>query len=173
MINAILADPQVDQLAVLLASLPGEGALRTARAIREAIARHNKPIMLSWSPRRKRAEAASRLLDDGHVPIYKSPVRVAEAAAWLAGFSAARSAPRLPRRRRSRASRCPRGVGALDEARSKALLAQIGIPVAREIVLPADTDKPAALDLQFPVAVKAAVARYRAQKRGRRRACLA
>ena len=61
----MLADPEVDQLAVLLASLPGEGALRTARAIRDAIAKHNKPIMLSWAPSRKRAEAARAVLEEG------------------------------------------------------------------------------------------------------------
>lgn len=153
-INAILADSQVDQIAVLLASLPGEGALRTARAIRDAIVRHNKPILLAWAPSRKRAEEARALLDEGHVPIYESPVRVAEAASWLARFSIARSAvtpiapPAVAR------LSLPSDVGTLDEARSKALLAQIGIPVAREVVLPADTDKPTTLDLKFPVAVK-------------------
>jgi acyl-CoA synthetase (NDP forming) len=81
-------------------------------------------------------------------------VRVAEAAAWLAGFSAARAAappaapPTIAR------ITMPAGGGPLDEAKSKALLAQIGIPVARERVFPADTEKPTALDLEFPVAVK-------------------
>jgi len=153
-INAMLADPQVDQLAVLLASLPGDGALRTARAIREAIAHHQKPIMLAWAPSRKRAEAARALLDEGHVPIYQSPVRVAEAASWLARFALARNAqeplppPTLP------AVELPDSSGALDEVRSKALLKEIGIPLAREVVLPAETEAPAALDLAFPVAVK-------------------
>lgn len=153
-INAILADPEVDQLAVLLASLPGDGALRTARAIREAIARHNKPIMLAWAPSQKRAEAARALLDDGHVPVYESPVRVAEAAAWLARFSVARSAPQPAAPPTLARLTLPSEVGALDEACSKALLGQVGIRVAREVVLPADTNKPAALDLNFPVAVK-------------------
>ena len=153
-INAMLADPQVDQLAVLLASLPGEGALRTARAIREAIARQHKPIMLAWAPSRQRAEAARALLDEGQVPIYESPVRVAEAAAWLAGFSAARAAA-LPATPPNVARvTLPAGGGPLDEANSKALLAQIGIPVARERVLRADTETLTALDLEFPVAVK-------------------
>ena len=153
-INAMLADRQVDQLAVLLASLPGEGALRTARAIRDAIAKHNKPVMLSWAPSRKRAEAARAVLDEGHVPIYESPVRVAEAAAWLAGFAEARSAaapiapPTVTRVTK------PGDEGALDEARSKALLREIGIPMAREVVLTADTEKAGAIDLHFPVAVK-------------------
>jgi len=153
-INAILADRQVDQLAVLLASLPGEGALRTARAIREAIERHGKPIMLAWAPSRKRAEAARAVLDEGHVPVFESPVRVAEAASWLARFALARNAkeplppPALP------PVTLPAGAGALDEAQSKALLREIGIPVAREVVLPAEIVTPTALDLAFPVAVK-------------------
>ena len=36
----------------------------------------------------------------------------------------------------------------------KAVLAQIGIPVVREVVLPADIEKLVALVLGFPVAVK-------------------
>lgn len=153
-VNAILGDPQVDQLAVLLASLPGEAALRSARAIREAIARHHKPIMLSWAPSRKRAEAARALLDEGHVPIYESPVRVAEAAAWLATFSAARTAAPPTAPPNVARITLPADAGPLDEATSKALLAQIGIPVAREVMLSADAEKPTALDLKFPVAVK-------------------
>ena len=153
-INAILADPQVDQLAVMLASLPGEGALRSARAVREAIARHHKPIMLAWAPSRKRAEAARAHLDEGRVPIYESPVRVAEAAAWLAGFSAARSAAPPAAPPGVARVTLPAGAGPLDEAKSKALLARIGIPTARERVLPANAENLAALDLAFPVVVK-------------------
>ena len=44
----------------------------------------------------------------------------------------------------------PAGAGALDEERSKALLAQVGILVARETILPANIGKPVTLDLQFP-----------------------
>jgi acetyltransferase len=153
-INAMLADPEVDQLAVMLASMPGDGALRSARAIRDAIARHNKPIMLAWAPSRKRAEAARALLDEGQVPIYESPVRAADAAAWLAGFSAARSAAPAAAPPSVARVTLPADSGPLDEAKSKALLARIGIPAARERVLPADSEKPATLDLEFPLAVK-------------------
>ena len=153
-IDGMLGDPEVDQLALLLASIPGDAALRTAKAVRAAIDRHHKPVMLAWSARRNRAEAAYALLEEGHVPIYESPVRVAEASAWLASFAASRAAstPLAP----PKVARVglPAGGGALDEARSKALLTQAGISVAREVVLPADTEKPAALDLKFPVAVK-------------------
>jgi acyl-CoA synthetase (NDP forming) len=153
-ISAILGDHDVDQLAVLLASIPGETALRTARAIRHALAQHRKPVLLAWSARRNRAEAAYALLEEGHVPIYESPVRAAEAAAWLAAFSGSRSAavpaapPEVAR------VRLPARGGALDEAQSKALLADIGVPVAREIVLAPDTEQLGALDLAFPLAVK-------------------
>jgi len=153
-INAILADPEVDQLSVLLASLPGEGALRTARAIREAIDRHGKPITLAWAPSRKRAEAARALLDEGHVPVFESPVRAADAAAWLARFAVTRGAPAPVPPPALPAVTLPTNAGALDEAKSKALLREIGIPLAREIVLPADTEASGAFGLSFPVAVK-------------------
>jgi len=153
-ISAVLADPQVDQLAVLLASLPGKAALSAANAVCGAIAKHKKPIMLSWSARRNRAEAAYALLEEAHVPIYESPVRVAEAAAWLAAFSASRASPKPVTPPAIVRISLPKGTGALDEARSKALLAEIGIPVARENILPANSDDRFTLDLNFPVAVK-------------------
>ena len=153
-IGGVLGDPEVDQLALLLASIPGEAALRTAKAVRAAIDKYHKPVMLAWSARRNRAEAAYALLEEGHVPIYESPVRAAEACATLAGFAASRAAaapiapPEVAR------VRLPPGGGALDEAASKAVLAQAGIPLAREMVLPPETERPAALDPSFPVAVK-------------------
>ncbi len=153
-IGGVLGDPQVDQLALLLASIPGEAALRTAKAVRAAIGQHHKPVMLAWSARRNRAEAAYALLEEGHVPIYESPVRVAEASAWLANFAASRAAPVPQAPPTIGHIDLPADDGTLDEARSKALLTQIGIPIAREIVLPADTDKPSKLDVPFPVAVK-------------------
>ncbi len=153
-ISSVLGDADVDQLAVLMASMPGDAALRTARAIRGAIDQHHKPVMLAWSARRNRAEAAFALFEEGHVPIYELPVRAAEAAAWLAAFSASRSAaPPLAPPKLARLTMPARG-GTLDEAQSKALLKEIGVPVAREIVLPRDSEKLAALDLAFPVAVK-------------------
>jgi acyl-CoA synthetase (NDP forming) len=153
-INSVLGDPQIDQLAVLLASLPGEAALRAARAIRSAIDRHRKPALVAWSARRTRAEAAFALLEEGRVPIYESPVRVAEAAAWLAGFAASRAAPPTAASPKIGRIAMPSDEGPLDEARSKAMLAQIGIPTTRQVVLPPDTGKPTALDLEFPVVVK-------------------
>jgi acetate---CoA ligase (ADP-forming) len=153
-VSAVLGDPQVDQLAVLLASLPGEAALRAARAIRSAIDRHSKPVLISWSARRNRAAAAYALLEDGRVPIYESPVRVAEAAAWLANFSASQSAAAPVAPPKVARIAMPAAAGALDEMQSKALLQAAGIPVAREIVLPANTENLCALNLAFPVAVK-------------------
>ncbi len=153
-ISSVLGDSQVDQLAVLLASLPGEAALRAARAIRSAVEQHNKPVLVAWSARRNRAEAAYALLEQGHVPIYESPVRVAEAAAWMAGFAASRNAAAPEKPPQIGRVTLPDGGGTLDEAQSKALLHQIGIPIAREVVLPADTVTPGPIDLNFPVAVK-------------------
>jgi acetyltransferase len=153
-VDGMLGDPHVDQLALLMASMPGEAALRTARAVRAAIDKHHKPLLLAWSGRRNLAEAAYALLEEGNVPIYESPVRAAEASAWLANFAASRMAPAPLAPPKVARVGLPAGGGTLDEARSKALLTQIGIAVAREVILPADADKPASLALSFPVAVK-------------------
>jgi acetyltransferase len=153
-INSVLGDAQVDQLAVMLASLPGEAALRAARAVRSAIDLQAKPVLVSWSARRDRAKAAYALLEETQVPIFESPVRAAEAAAWLARFSASQSAagflspPKIDR------ITIPTRGGMLDEVQSKLLLSRLGLPVTREIVLPPDTEHVSALDLSFPLVVK-------------------
>ncbi len=153
-ISSVLADPQINQLAVLLASLPGQAALRAAQAIRGAIDEHKKPVTVAWTARRNRAEEAYALLEQGRVPIYESPVRAAEAAGWLAAFAQSRvvrapvPAPVLE------AVALPQRAGTLDEKSSKTLLEKIGVPVTRELVLAEDAEIPCALDINFPVAVK-------------------
>jgi acetate---CoA ligase (ADP-forming) len=154
-ISSVLGDTQVDQLAVMLASLPGNAALRAAQAIRDATERHAKPVLVSWSGRRHRAEAAYALLEEMRIPIFESPVRTAEAAAWLVRFSASRSAPRLKSPPKIPRMNLPTGGGILNEIQSKLVLKELGIPITREKVLPPDTVDVGDLDLSFPVVVKA------------------
>jgi acyl-CoA synthetase (NDP forming) len=162
-VELVLADPNVDQLGVLYAGLSGEIALACNKAVTEAAAKSDKPVMLAWTARRHRAEAAYKLVEEAGIPYFTSPVRLANAAGALARFAQFRerastrsalfadagSARALPAGR----------VGALSEAESKALVASWGIPGTRDVLVPAGTDAvAAAASLGFPLAVKIASA---------------
>jgi acetyltransferase len=159
-LDVVLADPAIDQISVLLASIPGPPALRAAEAIAAAAARTDKPVHVGWSARRAKAEAAYAVLEAAGVPIVPTPVRLAEAAARLARFAEDRR--RLVPRSRPKvgplpaaAEGLPPGPATLSEHESKTLLAAFGIPVTREVAVAAGADVGAAArDLRAPFAVK-------------------
>lgn len=160
-VELVLADPNVDQLGVLYAGLSGEIALACNRAVAEAAARSDKPVMLAWTARRHRAEAAYALVEEAGIPYFTSPVRLANAAGALARFAQFRA------RAQAREALFPDGAaapplvvareGALSEAQSKALVASWGVPATRDVlVAPGDDPVAAARALSYPLAVKIA-----------------
>jgi acetate---CoA ligase (ADP-forming) len=162
-VELVLADPNVDQLGVLYAGLSGEIALACNRAVAEAAARSEKPVMLAWTARRHRAEAAYRLVEEAGIPYFTSPVRLANAAGALAKFAQfrERAAQRADLFAAGAWSAAPVGThpGALSEAESKALVASWGVPATRDVlVAPGDDPVVAARDLAYPLVVKIASA---------------
>ncbi|MBL0144114.1 MAG: acetate--CoA ligase family protein [Betaproteobacteria bacterium] len=163
-IDLVLADPSVDQLAVVYAGLSGEIALACNRAVAEAMERHDKPVMLGWTARRHRAEAAYKLADEAQIPYFTSPVRLANAAGVLARFTryqdrANRRASLFAESSADIDTRLPARSGALSEAESKALLARWGLPVTGDVLLPPGQDADLlAAGLRYPVVVKVASA---------------
>ncbi|MEQ1646957.1 MAG: acetate--CoA ligase family protein [Hyphomicrobiaceae bacterium] len=138
-LEIVLQDPELDQLTIMLASIPGTPALRAAEAIVAAAAKTDKPVHVAWSGRRARSEEAYKVLEAANVPIISTPVRLAEAAAVLARFAADRR--RLLGREAvpgtlPKGIVMPKGAVTLSEAESKALLAQFGVPVTREVLVP-------------------------------------
>lgn len=160
-VDIVLSDPAVDQLAVIYAGLSGEIALTCNRTVADAVKKHGKPVMLGWTARRHRAEAAYKVVEDEQVPYFTSPVRLANAAAVLARFSAYRQ--RANRRASPFAGEVridaalPAKSGALSEAESKELLARWGVPVTRDVLMESGS-RIRAGDVQFPVVVKVASA---------------
>lgn len=156
-IEVVLADPGIDQLTVLLASIPGAPALRAAEAIVAAARTTKKPVTVTWSGRRAKSEAAYALLEEANIPIISTPVRMAEAMAKLAGFAEARRRllPRVAPVVDMSCPPLPDGAMTLSEAESKALLAGFGVPMTREVLLPSGGDLAALTrGLTGPFAVK-------------------
>ncbi|KAA3621674.1 MAG: CoA-binding protein [Proteobacteria bacterium] len=159
-LEVVLEDPNIDQLALLLASIPGAAALAAARAIVEVAGKTDKPVLVGWSVQRTRATEAYELLEGAGVPIVPTPVRLAHAAALTASYAMHREdaigRPLWPGDPGSDADAAiPFGSGALDERRSKQCIAAAGVPIARDVFVGLDEDPAAAADrLTYPLAAK-------------------
>jgi acyl-CoA synthetase (NDP forming) len=156
-LDIVLADPGLDQLAVLLASIGGEPARRAAEAIADAAQRTHKPVHVAWSGRRTKSPETAAILEAAGVPFVTTPVRLAKAAATLARFAADRRRllPRRPPAARSVPIALPPGAVTLNEAESKAVLAGFGIATPKEVFVPAGADvERAVAALKAPFAVK-------------------
>ena len=139
-IGAALADPGIDQLNVMLASIPGEPAARAAEAIANAAAETDKPLHVTWSGRREKSEKAYATLEAAKVAVIPTPVRAAEAAAVLARFAADQR--RLSGRDVATVAAAsdmllPKAAVSVSETESKALLARFDVPITREVLVPA------------------------------------
>jgi acyl-CoA synthetase (NDP forming) len=157
-LELVLADPNIDQLAILLASVSGPAAARACEAIAAAAAATDKPVHVAWSGRQAKSAEAVRALTEAGVPFTLTPVRLARAAAALARFAADRHRL-LPRRppevRLPQGLDLPAGAVTLNEAESKAVLRAFGIAAPREALVPSGADPLAATQgLTPPFAVK-------------------
>ncbi len=160
-LDIVLADPNIDQIAILLASIPGVPALRVAEAIAAVAARTDKPITVGWSGRRSKSEEAYQVLEAARVPVVPTPVRLAAAMGRLTRFAmdrarlGTRSVPAPMARPVGLA--LPDGAATLSETESKRILAAFGVPVTREILVREGEDAAAAAaaaGLAAPYAVK-------------------
>jgi acetate---CoA ligase (ADP-forming) len=158
----IVDDPTVDSIVVINASLQGEIATLRAKELVELNRTTPKPILTAWSAREKFAADAYRVLREGRVPRFATPVACGKALAALTTFAEAQR--RRAREKtepvlalsRPQAQQMLAGRSAdLAEHQAKALIAQYGIAVTREVLA---TDRAAAMtaaqSIGFPVVLK-------------------
>jgi len=67
-LEVVLADPNIDQLSILLASVSGGAAQRACEAIDAAAVTSDKPVHVAWSGRHAKSTAAVEALTDARVP---------------------------------------------------------------------------------------------------------
>ncbi|MBI3372585.1 MAG: acetate--CoA ligase family protein [Betaproteobacteria bacterium] len=159
---ALLDDPAIDGLAILVASITGKLAERVARQIAEAHARQDKPIVVWSSTRRSVAEEAYAIYEAARIPLYPSPVRAGQSLAMLSKYAAAverveglAEAPPLVISRPDVRARLSGRTQDLSEFEATEVLAAYGIPVTRQrLARTAEEAAAHASELGFPVALK-------------------
>ena len=157
-VTALLADPGIDQLGLLLATGAGRTQHNTAAAAVAAAANSDKPLLVFSSMPYESTPAAFDLFKRAGIPVLASPNRVARVMSHLADYAAARQRCHqeitTAAGASSMAPRLPAGAATLDEHDSKHVLAAFGIAVTRDHLLPADSPDHLPEDLRFPLAAK-------------------
>ncbi len=163
-VDALLADPDIHQLCMMTPTSLGDRAVAGADVMIEAVRRSDKPIFVFSTLLHDIIGDTLDRYDRAAIPVLLSPVRVARAAGMLATYAEARNALLARQAAAGTASVSVPGnaavisgdaAGALDEARSKAILSAVGIRVTRDVIVPADAgEKIDRLGLSFPLAVK-------------------
>jgi acetate---CoA ligase (ADP-forming) len=158
-IEALLTDPGIDQLGLFMATAGGPNLVSSSEAIVASRNPFDKPIYaFSALPPHMTVEGRA-VLKSANIPVYGTPRRMAAVMRAMADFTVARERKdrlaaeyRPPERPRPA---LPRSAGSLDEHAAKRVLAEFGIAVTRDVLLPADSKVTALPDgMQFPVAVK-------------------
>jgi len=155
-LDAILEDPEVHQVGVLLATSTGRTMFNGVEGVAHALQKTDKPVMLFCSVPYEAAPEGYDLIAQHRIPMQPSPRRMAYAMASLADFtkSLKMSAvdkkliePDLPRQ-----VTLPAGPVSLDEYESKKVLMAFDIPVTRDHWIPKGAELP--LEVEYPVVVK-------------------
>jgi len=156
--DAVLADPGVHQLALLFATANQRQLMIAGELLANCVQRSDKPIFVFTVIPPEITPEGSATLARAQIPVLMSPRRIARAMGMLADYAA--------RCERVRVAFEPRAVEGLtlpprsdkpitlDEHSSKQLLAQAGIPITRDVVLPVDDIRSGLDALRYPIALK-------------------
>jgi acetyltransferase len=134
-VRTVLADSSVDAVCLNFATTAGSACLAGAKVLSGIVEQSSKPIFVFLSTPPSETGNGLFVLEEAHIPVLGSPVRVARAIAVLAAYREARD--RYSREVEPDASHAPAidPRGALSEAESKAVLASAGIPVTRDVLV--------------------------------------
>lgn len=155
-VDLVLADGNIDQVCLMLATVQGKQALNAARILAAAAKHTGKPILVFSSVPRSMAEDALKTLEDARIPVLPSPIHLAHAVAVTAAYG----------EHLNRVDGCKpidRGGGllpriggqrkVLNETESKELLAAYGLPITRDLLVAQGRDIPFDL-VKYPAAAK-------------------
>jgi acetyltransferase len=165
-LDAMIADPQVDGIVVVITMITGAGGAKMADVLVEKCKITPKPISVAWTAGDKMNADVYDILRKGKVPFFKSPVRSVKALGHLMNYGAF-----LNSHQQNAAGAKFTGFKqeniveaknilktaekALTENQGKLVLTQFGIPVTREKVAKTALEAIAiANEIGYPVAMK-------------------
>jgi len=150
-INALMASPTYDALVIVVGSSSLAKPELMAGAIQDCLPNSDKPVFAYVSPH---APAIGKLLTESGVPAYAAAESITASFAAMRHASEFKPSNSEPTTHALKSlDKLPRGP--LDEAQSKKLFAQFGIPCAAErTVQTADQAQAAALELGGRVVLK-------------------
>jgi len=158
-LNKILNDPAIDQLAVFHMTNSGAVFASNMRMVIKAVEGSDKPVMLLSALSPDMTTEGRALLAQANIPVLGTPRRMADCMGMLADYAAALSKRDRPEHKVAERviPALPAGVKMLDEFESKQLVSGFGVPVSKDVLLPVNA-KVSALPagMQYPVAVKIA-----------------
>lgn len=85
-LQAMVDDPVVDALVVVITNIVGEPGKRMARDLVKMSAMTEKPIVLAWTSGSKLMGEQFKILDEANFPYYTSPVRAVKALSKLMSY---------------------------------------------------------------------------------------
>ena len=165
-IQAMLADPGVDGLVVVITMIVGEPGRRMARDLVRLSQEAEKPIMVAWTAGPGLVAEPFAVLSEGNVPLFHSPVRAVQALAKLMhygtdaerpssadpGVAAAQVPPPISDDIEKLLASADR---TLTERQSKQILSAFGISISRERLARSREEALAACEeIGLPVAMK-------------------
>lgn len=154
-LDAIASDRNVDIVSVLLASLSPQAAVTTANACARIVEKHRKPVFVAWTARHKQGSEALEILHKACIPVFDSPVRIADAAGRLAAFARNRTRDAFPQHPPlSKPLGLVHDGNPLDEAKLLDMLEQTGIRAIPRHFVPINRIESEECRCSFPVAVK-------------------
>ena len=157
-LDAVLADPEVHQVGMLLATTTGRTMYNGVDGVVQALKNSDKPVLLFCSVPYSAGPEAFDMIEANNIPMQPSPRRVAYAMGKLADYyDALQQRERLcnPPQPKARAlPPLPAGSATLNEHESKNLLRAFGIPVTQDMLVARGAALPT--KVAFPLAVKVA-----------------
>lgn len=164
--DAMIADPKVDGIVVVITMFTGAVGAKMATELVEIVTASTKPISVAWTAGDRMNADVYEILRKGNVPFFKSPVRSVKALGHFMNYGAFQQARQQDRETLKVEAVAPekmeaaRGILAradktLTENQGKELLAQFDIPVTREEVAATEEEAVAIAErIGFPLAMK-------------------
>jgi len=157
-IEAVLADPNIHQLGLLFATVLGATLKLGASVLAQAAAKSDKPVLAFSVQPFEIAPEGLGILKEAGIPVLPSPARVARAMGVLADYAEALERRTLvdepPAPKGIAPTALPPGAVTLDEHESKRLIADFGVAVTRDTLIPIERIADIPSGLSYPVAAK-------------------